>query len=106
MSSAFTPLVEKVRSIFSGKRSTGERDLSRVRFVMLEQVLDCDRKTVRRVRRATESARTMVQLWLVRSEIFQAVSERFGQSEATRRVALIAPYFDTFPQSKRMQLAA
>jgi hypothetical protein len=105
MNTAFTTLVRSISQLFRGRRP-GKNELARVRFAMIEQVLDCNLRTVSRVRKAIESARTMMHLWLLRSEIFQAVSERFGQSEAMRRMALLAPYFETMPHSRPMRLAA
>ena len=41
-----------------------------------------------------DAASTVMQLWLLRSEIYQAVSDQFGQQEAMRRVKLLTPEFE------------
>ena len=35
-----------------------------------------------------------MQLWLLRSEIYQAVSDQYGQQEAMRRVKRLTPEFE------------
>ena len=41
-----------------------------------------------------DGASSVMQLWLLRSEIYQAVSDQFGQQEAMRRVKLLTPEFE------------
>ena len=41
-----------------------------------------------------DAASTVMQLWLLRSAIYQAVSDQFGQQEAMRRVKLLTPEFE------------
>ncbi|MDO5623267.1 MAG: hypothetical protein Q4G71_01085 [Pseudomonadota bacterium] len=107
MIQALKPLSDAVRSLH--KRMTGARaatvaELAQIRTAMLEHMLDCDIKTVRRVRLQMESATTALQLWMLRSEVYQAVSEQFGQHEAAQRVARLGPLFrGLVPQRKLRQ---
>ena len=57
-------------------------------------MLDCELRVGRRVRTQLDAASTVMQLWLLRSEIYQAVSDQFGQQEAMRRVKLLTPEFE------------
>lgn len=96
MIQALKPLSKAVHALrrrMTGIREASASDLTRIRSAMLERMLDCDTKTVRRVRVQMEGATTALQLWMLRSEVYQAVSERFGQHEATKRVAGLAPLF-------------
>lgn len=96
MIQALKPLSKAVHALrrkMAGIREASASDLTRIRSAMLEHMLDCDTKTVRRVRVQMEGATTALQLWMLRSEVYQAVSERFGQREASRRVADLAPLF-------------
>ena len=79
--------------LFSGQRVADSADLTRIRAAMLDRVSDCDLKIVRRIRMQLTGATSVVQLWLLRSEVYQAVSERFGQAEAATRIASLPPLF-------------
>ncbi|QTD44633.1 hypothetical protein [Ottowia testudinis] len=97
MIQALRPLAQAALNV--GRRMAGPRtatlaDLARIRRAMGEQVLDCELKVARRVRTQLDSAATVLQLWLLRSEIYQAVSDQFGQHEAMRRVKRLKPLFE------------
>lgn len=78
----------------TGPRTATTADMARIRRAMGEQVLDCELRVGRRVRTQLDAASTVMQLWLLRSEIYQAVSDQFGQHEAMRRVKLLTPEFE------------
>ena len=46
-----------------------------------------------------------MQLWLLRSEIYQAVSDQFGQQEAMRRVKLLTPEFEGLLPERQLRSA-
>ena len=69
-------------------------ELGLLREKMGSLVLDCELRVARRVRAHLDSAHTVMHLWLLRAEVYQAVAERFGQAEATRRIERLAPAFD------------
>ena len=94
---AFKPLARvavQLSERLKRPRKATAAELNQIRRRMGEQVLDCELKTARRVRSQLEGARTAMQLWLLRSEIYQAVSDQFGQHEAMRRVKLLTPEFE------------
>ena len=106
MSHALKPLAVVAQAVgrhFGGPRVADSADLTRIRAAMLERVIDCDIKTVRRVRMQLASATSAVQLWLLRSEVYQAVAERFGQAEATARIDSLRPLFRGFVPSKQLR---
>ena len=88
---------------FGGPRVADSADLTRIRSAMLERVIDCEIKTVRRIRVQLAGATSAVQLWLLRSEVYQAVSEQFGQAEATARIDSLRPLFRGFLPSKQLR---
>ena len=81
------------------RRMVGERpgrndtSLSAIRMAMIEQVLDCPPARSRQARVQVAVARTAQQLWLLRGEIYQVISNEFGQKEAERRLAWLEPLF-------------
>ena len=50
-----------------------------------------------------DAASTVMQLWLLRSELYQALSEQFGQAEAAARVDTLRPLFQGFLPSKQLR---
>ena len=106
LSPALKPLVAAAQVVgrhFGGQRVADSADLTRIRSAMLERVIDCEIKTVRRIRMQLAGATTAVQLWLLRSELYQAVSEKFGQAEAKARVDSLCPLFRGFLPSKQLR---
>ena len=97
MMQTLRPLAQAALNV--GRRFTGPRpatlaDMAHIRRVMGEQVLDCELRVARRVRAHLDGASSVMQLWLLRAEIYQAVADEFGQPEAMRRVERLAPLFD------------
>ena len=87
----FAFAVQAISRRLVGQRTASKADLTRIRSAMLERVLDCELKTVRRIRVQLAGASSAVQLWLLRSEVYKAVSEQFGQAEASaHRIAAAA----------------
>ena len=92
----FAFAVQALSRRLGGQRTASKADLTRIRSAMLERVLDCELKTVRRIRVQLAGASSAVQLWLLRSEVYQAVSEQFGQAEAAARIESLQPLFKGF----------
>ena len=70
-----------------------DASLNKIRIKMIDAVLDCPPARTRRARVQVNSAESAQQLWLVRGEVYQAVSDEFGQHEAERRLATLEPLF-------------
>ena len=103
---AFKPLAAAAEAVgrrLSGQRVADSADLTRIRAAMLERVIDCELKTVRRIRMQLAGATSAMQLWLLRSELYQALSEQFGQAEAAARVDTLRPLFQGFLPSKQLR---
>ena len=106
MTHALQPFAAAAKAVgrrLSGQRRADSADLTRIRHAMLERVLDCELKTVRRIRMQLADATSAVQLWLLRSEIYQAISEQFGQAEAALRVESLRPLFQGFLPAKQLR---
>jgi hypothetical protein len=99
----FAAAAEAMGRRLSGQRVADSADLTRIRSAMLERVIDCELKTVRRIRMQLAGATSAVQLWLLRSEVYQAISEQFGQAEAAARVESLRPLFRGFLPTKQLR---
>ncbi|MFV0681502.1 hypothetical protein [Ottowia sp.] len=97
--------VSITRRMVSGARRGHDSDvvLREIRTAMVEQVLDCPPARTRSARAHINAAESTQQLWLLRGEVYQAISDQFGQHEAERRMALIEPLF---PQQLRAPRSA
>jgi hypothetical protein len=91
-------LLEFIRRLINGIKShtAAQPPLEEMRQAMVESVIDCSPKSTRAVRTQVSAATSAQQLWLLRSEVYQAVSDEFGQSEAERRISALTPLFEGF----------
>ncbi len=77
--------------------------LDGVRTDFLATIADIDSEDADRVRHRVSSARTLRELWHLRSDLYRLVGLAYSQSEAERRLLLLARHFPT--RSPRSQLA-
>jgi hypothetical protein len=77
--------------------------LPAVRADFLATLADLEGTAADRLRHRISGARSLRELWHLRSEIYGLVGVMHSQSEADRRVALLARHFPT--RSPRSQLA-
>ena len=106
MPNALKPLVKAAHQVslrLVGPREADSAELAKIRAAMVEHIIDCELRTVRRVRIQLENAQSAMQLWLLRSEVYQAVSEKFGQAAAAERVAALKPLFRRFVPEKQLR---
>ncbi|HPK33630.1 hypothetical protein [Ottowia sp.] len=95
-------LVQFTRRMLEGMQTRQPAPpLDEMRSALIEQVIDCDPKQTRHVRLGVKTARSVQQLWLLRSEVYQVVSNEFGQHEAERRISDLAPMFERFVSGPR-----
>ena len=80
----------RVRAAVDG----GQPELAHIRRMMVERVLDCEHRQVMRVKKLVDDAQTVQDLWLLRSEVYQVVSQQHGQFTAQQRVASLWPLFE------------
>jgi hypothetical protein len=67
--------------------------LQQLREEMLAAIVDCPERARGRITISLYRAQTGLELWLIRSDIFQCVSRERGQEEARRRVNALRPGF-------------
>jgi hypothetical protein len=67
--------------------------LQKLREEMLAAIADCPQRARDRITLSLYRAHTGLDLWLLRSDIFQCVSRERGQDEARRRVNALRPGF-------------
>jgi hypothetical protein len=77
--------------------------LPAVRFEFVATLSDIDSDEADALRARIGAARSLRELWHLRSEVYRLVGITFSQDEADRRLALLAPHFPT--RAPRSQLA-
>ncbi len=95
MISAFDQLFR--RSLFlrpASRKRPSLQSLQRVRSALLLCVEDCDGVQAARLRMQIEAADTAQELWLLRHEAFQVISQLHTQGEAAGRINDLLPLFE------------
>ena len=73
-------------------------DLDNIRSVMLLAVASCSEASRLRIEDQIKHASSAVELWLLRSDMFQCLARERGQMHAAERVAELSPLFrDALP---------
>ena len=68
--------------------------MQRVRSALLQCVEDCEGGQVARLRLQVEKARTAQELWLLRNDAYQVVSQHHNQCVAAERINKLLPLFN------------
>jgi hypothetical protein len=76
---------------------TGPREprcIEDLRQRSLEAIADCTRPNDERLRLQLQRALTAQQLWLARSDLYQAIARQHCEAEAVRRINALVPAFE------------
>jgi len=87
-------LMRWLNSEASGLPQPAPHSIDELRRRSLEVLTDCTRPHDERIRGWLHRATTAQQLWLLRSDIYQAIAHRHCEAEAARRVSALAPAFE------------
>lgn len=68
--------------------------MQRVRSALRECVDDCEGSQVTRLRMQIEKADTAQELWLLRNDAYQVISQHHNQCVAAERINKMLPLFD------------
>ncbi len=77
-------------------------DLAHIRQAMHLALAPCSLMHRARAAGELERANTVLELWLMRSNLYQYLAQDMGEAEATRRISALLPLFkDAIPGSVR-----
>ncbi|WP_066271985.1 hypothetical protein [Hydrogenophaga palleronii] len=71
-------------------------DLAAIRCQMEFCIVDCTHPAARRLRRQILRTGTPQELWLLRNDAYQLISQQFDQATAARRINELRPSFKSF----------
>jgi hypothetical protein len=89
----------------SRKRGTHKatlKDLAVIRRPLLRCIEDCLDLQALRLRKKIESARTPQELWLLRNDAFQVISQQHNQSVAAERINALIQAFEGWLEPKQL----
>lgn len=92
-------------SFTPSRRSTHKatlKDLAGIRRPLLHAIEDCVDQQALRLRTQIESARTPQELWMLRNDAFQLISQQHNQSVAAERINELIQCFEGWLEPKQL----
>lgn len=78
------------------------KDLASIRRPLLRSIEDCLDQQALRLRKKIESARTPQELWMLRNDAFQVISQQHDQSVAAERINALIQSFEGWLEPKQL----
>lgn len=78
------------------------KDLAGIRNHLLQAIDDCLDQPALRLRTKIESARTPQELWMLRNDAFQLISQQHNQSVAAERINALIQFFEGWLEPKQL----
>lgn len=86
----------------SGKSTPRLKDIQSIRSALLQCVADCDGTTVQRLRHKIEHAQNAQDLWLLRNDAYQLISQQTSQTVAAERINALLAVFDGWVDARQL----
>ena len=83
-------------------RSASLKDLATIRHQLMRSVADCTTQTAQRLRDRIDDARTAQELWLLRNDAFQLISQQHDQSIAADRINALIQCFEGWLEPRQL----
>ena len=93
------------RSIIARKKSPKVatlKDLQAIRHAMLACLKDCDSLQAQRLQLKINSAASAQDLWLLRNDAYQVISQRHSQTAAAERINQLMQSFEGWVESRQL----
>ena len=83
-------------------RSPSLKDLARIRQQLERSIADCPSEPAARLRKQIDQAQTPQELWLLRNDAYQLISQRHDQSVAAERINQLIQCFEGWLEPKQL----
>lgn len=83
-------------------RHASLQEMQRARAALLDCIADCDNLPAKRLRHQIESAKTGQELWLLRNDAYQLISQRHSQTVAAERINGLLRCFEAFIDARQL----
>ncbi|MGE0096850.1 MAG: hypothetical protein AB7S86_00755 [Hydrogenophaga sp.] len=85
-------------------RSASLKDLAMIRNQLMRCIADCTSQTAQRLRSKIDQARSAQELWMLRNDAFQLISQQHNQSIAAERINALIQCFEGWLEPKQLVL--
>lgn len=83
-------------------RGASLKDLARIRRQLERSIDDCTSESAQRLRKQIDQARSPQELWLLRNDAYQLISQQHDQSVAARRINTLMHSFEGWLEPKQL----
>lgn len=84
----------------SRRRQPSLHELQNMRAALLACVVDCEGAVAQRLRHKIKHAHTGQELWLLRNDAYQLISQRHSQTLAAERINALLRHFEGFVEAR------
>ncbi|MFC3684231.1 hypothetical protein [Hydrogenophaga luteola] len=103
-------MIATLTRLFKGKAAPGKgakavpslKDLQVIRSALLQTVADCDGISVHRLRHKIEQTQTVQDLWLLRNDAYQLISQATSQTIAAERINALLAVFEGWVDARQL----
>ena len=85
-----------------GRKTPHLRDLQAIRVALLRCIEDCDSVSARRLSHKIIHAQTVQELWLLRNDAYQLISQQTSQTEAAERINALISFFEGWVEPRQL----
>ena len=85
-----------------GRRPLSPKDLQSIRLALLQCITDCDNVPAHRLRHKIGQAKSAQELWLLRNDAYQLISQQHDQSIAADRINTLIQFFEGWLEPKQL----
>lgn len=83
-------------------RRASVKDLATIRSHLGYSIVDCLSETAHRLRKKIDLARTPQELWMLRNDAYQVISQQHNQAIAADRINQLIQYFEGWLEPRQL----
>lgn len=103
-------MIPTLTRLFKGKTAPGKgaktvpslKDLQAIRSALLQSVADCEGTSAHRLRYKIEHTQTVQDLWLLRNDAYQLISQATSQTVASERINALLAVFEGWVDARQL----
>ncbi len=85
-----------------GRRPPSLKDLQSIQTALLQCITDCHNVPAQRLRHKIEQAKSAQELWLLRNDAYQLISQQTSQAVAAERINALITHFDGWLEPRQL----
>lgn len=86
----------------AAKATPSLKDIQTIRAALLQCIADCDGVPVHRLRHKIEHSQTAQDLWLLRNDAYQLISQQTSQTVAAERINALMAVFEGWVDARQL----